>query len=189
MRLLALPLLLALAACGKTETPPAAGTPAETAASAAEDSLAPMAQPMTEADAGAEPAALSVAVNEPLPPFEDGSGIVLAARGSFQALDKDLPVSGEMYLYEAPDGSRLLRLENLQSSKDLRLDVALSRNAAPASATDALDAALIGALKGPSGNMNYLLPRGTDLSAIRAIALVEHGQPRVLAYATLARPS
>jgi len=175
---------IALSACGDKQAAPPPATP-ESAAPTVEP-LAPAPEP--EPDLAAADPALDVAVNEPLPPFEDDSGIILASKSVLRASDAALAISGDVLLYEAPDGSRLLRLENLQSPKDLRIDLALSRVAAPASAEDARTAMLIGALKGPSGSMNYLLESNVSVDGVRAFVLLEHGQPRVLASAPFVKP-
>ena len=157
-----------LAACGDPPAPPAAA-PLEPV-----KKTAPAAVPLDEMPAP-EAATPGIAVDEPLPPFEDDSGIILYAQGALRMSDSAQPVSGEVFIYEAPDGSRLLRLENVFSSKELRIDVAVQGETLR----------MIGPLKGPSGNMNYLLERGFDLSGTTSIALVESGSGRVLALAPI----
>lgn len=174
----------ALSGCGDKAPPSAPTTPA--ASAPALEPLAPVSE--SEPDTAAADPALDVAVNEPLPPFEDDSGIILASKSVLRTADAALNISGDVLLYEAPDGSRLLRLENLQSPKEVRIDLALSRVAAPASAEDARNAVLIGALKGPSGSMNYLLESSVSIDGVRAFVLLERGQPRVLASAPLSKP-
>ena len=180
------PLMLTamLLACGNKEAaPPAQATPAP-AASAPASAQAPAAEPEP---APAESVS-SVAINEPLPPFEEDSGIVLTSKSLFKVSDSSLLISGDVFLYEAPNGSRLLRLENVLAPKEILIDLAFGRVPEPKSEDDARSAVVIGALKGPSGNMNYLLEKTVDISPVRSFVLLEHGKPRVLASAPLSKP-
>lgn len=177
-----LSLALVLNACSKQQPAPepAEGTTAPTATT-------PVPATAPEAEAEAAGARQDVAIDEPLPPFEEDSGIVMASRSPLKPADASLAISGDVFLYEAPDGSRLVRLENLKTPRELRVDVALSRSANPGSA-EAAEARVIGGLKGSSGNMNYLLEGGYDLKGVQSFVLLEHGQPRVLAAAPFSKP-
>jgi hypothetical protein len=131
---------------------------------------------------------LSVAIDEPLPPFEEDSGIQLVSESRWRALDAAMPVSGAVAVYEAPDGSRLLRLENLRAPQDVRIDLALSRQPEPQSVKDLAEGLSVGPLKGPSGNMNYLLADAIDFAAVRAFVLIDRQRQAVLASAPVSKP-
>jgi hypothetical protein len=91
-------------------------------------------------------------------------------------------------VYEAPDGSRLLRLENLRAPQDVRIDLALSRQPEPQSVKDLAEGLSVGPLKGPSGNMNYLLADAIDFAAVRAFVLIDRQRQAVLASAPVSKP-
>lgn len=180
-------LALLLAACGEKPAP-VATAPAPAAKVApigpAEDDLA-----TAEAATAEQTQSQNVAVDEPLPPLEEISGIVTDSISNWSVADPEVEISGKVLLYTAPDGSRLLRLEDLRTPKDLRIDLALSNSARPASPEEARAARVVGALKGPSGNMNYLLEAGISLNGVVSFVLLENGQGRILASAPRSRPA
>lgn len=80
--------------------------------------------------------------------------------------------SGIASLVRLPDGSSVIRLEDLDVENGPDLRVYLS--AAPADGPpDALDDDFVdlGVLKGNRGNQNYAIPSGTDLSHYRSVTI------------------
>ena len=76
--------------------------------------------------------------------------------------------SGEATIYRAPDGSYLLRLENVKATNGPDLHVVSSTHPAPQSRDDVhqpgyLDLDL---LKGDVGNQNYEIPADVDVGAL-----------------------
>jgi hypothetical protein len=182
--LLALLLLVSCDRPAPTATATAAAPAAtETAAAAAPAPAAPAAfvPPEEEWTAG-------VAVDEPLPPFEDDGGIVVVLQSTWRARDAELPVSGDVIVYEAPDGSRLLRLENLRAPPGRRIDLTLSRSDGADQQAANATLATVGVLKGPSGNMNYLLDARPDFAGVRAVVLTDRETGRILAVAPAVAP-
>ena len=68
-------------------------------------------------------------------------------------------------IYDLPDGSTLLRLEDFQVTNGPDLRVILSPNANPESSSEVLEAGFIemSKLKGNMGNQSYPLPAVNDM--------------------------
>lgn len=80
--------------------------------------------------------------------------------------------SGRALLIELPDGSQVVRLEDLDTLNGPDLKVYLSD--APAGGADDRfddDYASLGPLKGNQGNQNYPVPRNVDADAFRSIVI------------------
>ncbi len=169
MRIYLLSAFVLLAACGKQEAPP----PAPKAA-------APASAPVTTEDAPA--ANPDYVVDEPLPPFDEGGG-----RPQLVAQAAVSSGGGTMFLYEAPDGTRLLRFEDLNVSATPDLEVVLTQSAAPTS-DDFAEAIRIGALKGARGNQNYLVSSKIVLKPLQSVAVISRPQGAVIAFAPLTAP-
>jgi hypothetical protein len=96
------------------------------------------------------------------------AGPVILAEGEFVGLEHDS--SGRAAILELLDGSRYLRLEELDTSNGPDLRVYLSD--APASddwyVYDDGEFVDLGALKGNMGSSNYEIPRTVDLSRFRS---------------------
>ncbi|MDQ3618857.1 MAG: DM13 domain-containing protein [Actinomycetota bacterium] len=92
------------------------------------------------------------------------------AEGVFQGLEH--PTSGTARVLDLSDGSRFLRLENLDTSNGPDLRVYLSEIPASddwyAYGERFID---LGPLKGNRGDQNYEVPAGTDLSAYRSAVI------------------
>jgi hypothetical protein len=92
---------------------------------------------------------------------------VTVARGSFQSLEHH--TTGKALLIELPDGSHILRFENLDTSNGPDLRVYLSEIPASddwhAYGERFVD---LGDLKGNLGNQNYRIPKGVDVSRYRS---------------------
>jgi hypothetical protein len=98
------------------------------------------------------------------------SGPVTLARGSFRNLEH--ATTGRALLIELPDGSHILRFENLDTSNGPDLRVYLSEIPASddwhAYGERFVD---LGDLKGNLGNQNYRIPKGVDLSKYRSAVI------------------
>lgn len=127
-------------------------------------------QPSPTTQSMSEPTAAPTA--EPtVPPTAVPAVPRLLLSGEFHAVDH--PGMGTASIYELPDGSRTLRLENFATDNGPDLFVWLS------SAPDANDAATIlnsqyvslGRLKGNQGNQNYALPADLDLADVGSVTI------------------
>ena len=112
------------------------------------------------AEAAATPDAM---VEEDMP---DMATPKVVKRGSFVDADAVHKGSGDAILYQGPDGSHLLRLENLRVTNGPDLVVYLAKHPDPKSAGDVEDGGFLslGELKGNVGNQNYPLPAGTEVA-------------------------
>jgi hypothetical protein len=80
---------------------------------------------------------------------------------------------GTAKIYQLPDGSRMIRLENFFVSINSDLEIRLSQLAAPKS-TDEVEKApfkTVAPLKATVGNMNYDVPADIDLSQYKSIVI------------------
>jgi hypothetical protein len=97
-------------------------------------------------------------------------GPVTVSSGAFSSLAHE--TSGTASVVELPDGSRYLRIEDLDTLSGPDLRVYLSE--APATGNeDALDDAFVdlGALKGNQGDQNYRIPEGLDLNDVMSVTI------------------
>ncbi|MEX2274111.1 MAG: DM13 domain-containing protein [Actinomycetota bacterium] len=108
-------------------------------------------------------------VNDDKPDDDDDepAGPVVLAQGNFRSLAHES--SGRALVVELPDGSRLLRLEDLDVSNGPDLRVYLST--APGDATEAAfgeDFVDLGGLKGNQGDQNYPIASDVDVARYRS---------------------
>jgi hypothetical protein len=99
------------------------------------------------------------------------AGPVTLARGSF--VSHEHHTTGSAVVVRLADGSRVLRLEGLDTSDGPDLHVWLS-DAATGQGWHAFDDgkyADLGKLKGNKGNQNYVLPAGLDLTAFHSVSI------------------
>ncbi len=95
------------------------------------------------------------------------TGPVTLASGSFRGLDHQ--TSGKALLIELPDGSHVLRFQNLDTSNGPDLRVYLSEIPASDDGRDYGERFVdLGPLKGNRGNQNYVIPKGVDLSKYKS---------------------
>nr|WP_249420526.1 DM13 domain-containing protein [Rhabdothermincola salaria] len=92
---------------------------------------------------------------------------VAVSFGEFTSLDH--PASGQAYLVVQPDGSRLLRIEDLDTDNGPDLRVVLSTAEVGSGSYD--DLVELGHLKGNIGNQNYEIPADLDLSSMRSVVI------------------
>jgi thiol-disulfide isomerase/thioredoxin len=109
----------------------------------------------------------------PLPaPTEAPAEPQALATGSFYQLDYE--AEGQTTLYQLPDGSRLLRFEELvlENGPDLRVYlVPIDPIAADVSLGELGNYLDLGKLKGNIGNQNYEIPTDVDLSQFKSVLI------------------
>jgi hypothetical protein len=132
----------------------------------------------TPADVPAEPPAGDPVVPPapPLPtdPYEAalveaqrlGAPVAVTA-GAFVSVDH--PTSGDAFVVVQPDGSRVLRIENLDTDNGPDLRVVLST--AEVGSGDYDELVELGRLKGNIGSQNYEIPADLDLTTIRSVVI------------------
>lgn len=125
--------------------------PSGAAGSVAPDSSVPAVPPASAAPATTSPAAPMV-----------------LARGSFASIEHD--TSGTVALIAQPDGSHVLRFEDLTTSNGPDLRVLLSPSLSPDENYEAGSIDL-GSLKGNQGNQNYEVPPGSDVAQFRSAVI------------------
>lgn len=145
------PLPGAVATASPLGTPPGTGQPTDPG------SAPPTAGPGTQSPSTPAPGAAN-------------AGTVIAT-GAFQS--QEHPTSGTASLVKLPDGSLLIRLENLASSDGPDVKVWLSELDAGGDwfkyrAGRYLD---LGLIKATHGNHNYLIPAGSDISGLDTVVL------------------
>jgi hypothetical protein len=91
-------------------------------------------------------------------------------RGAFTS--RDHPTSGTAMVISLQDGSRLLRLEDLETDNgpDLRVYLSTATATAPGSAFDD-DFVDLGALKGNIGSQNYAIGPSVDLAKFQSVVV------------------
>lgn len=98
------------------------------------------------------------------------AGPVLLVGGEFQ--DRSHPASGTVGIFELEDGSRVLRIEDLETDNGPDLYVYLSAADADAEAGEFDDEFVsLGRLKGNLGSQNYEIPADVDLSRFASIVI------------------
>ena len=93
--------------------------------------------------------------------------------GSFRDADRAHRGSGQATIFQGPDGSFLLRLENFNVTNGPDLRVLLSPHPNPDSRAEVKTSGYveIGKLKGNKGNQNYPIPDTVDVSAIESVII------------------
>lgn len=94
------------------------------------------------------------------------------ARGSFVSQEHE--TSGTARVIERPDGSRVLRLENLAGSDGPDVHVWLTDQVAGAEDWGAYDDGryvALGEIKATHGDQNYVIPADADLAGLRSVVL------------------
>jgi len=101
---------------------------------------------------------------------EEPKGPVIVAKGKFDGIEHG--TSGTALLVELPDGSAILRFEDLQTLNGPELKVYLSRPKASADPSTFDDEFVdLGDLKGNQGNQNYDIPGNVDIGRYRSAVI------------------
>ena len=104
---------------------------------------------------------------------DDQSDVARIKAGEFKDADSFHKGSGQATIYTGPDGSFLLRLENLDVTNGPALHVYLSRHEDPDNPGEVKDSGFIdlGDLKGNRGNQNYPIPSDVDITGYNSIVI------------------
>ncbi len=96
---------------------------------------------------------------------------VLLSEGDFYGVDDFHQGSGQALIYQNPDGSYFLRLENFEVTNGPQLHVILGVEANPFNHDTLGDYLDLGPLKGNIGDQNYAIPADTDLSEYGSVVI------------------
>ncbi len=109
-------------------------------------------------------------VNEAFPPAGPGTAKVLS-KGSFHSVAHDS--QGAATLYRLPDGKRVLRFTEFETSNGPALFVYLivAEDARDSDTVKGVEFINLGELKGNLGDQNYEIPDNIDLSKYRAVTI------------------
>ena len=123
--------------------------------------------------ATATPAPVPTSTPEPTPAQESEPSAVALKTGDFQDQDRVHKGKGQATIYLGPDGSHLLRLENLDVTNGPDLHVILTPNQNPKSQGDVKNTGYVdlGKLKGNRGNQNYTIPDDVDVAIQRSVVI------------------
>jgi hypothetical protein len=109
-------------------------------------------------------------LEEDMPPMDEP---VILVQGAFNEFDAVHRGEGAATIYELPDGSRVLRLEDFQVTNGPQLHVILTRGV-PTNILDREASANhldLGALKGNIGSQNYKIPSDVNLDEFQAVVI------------------
>ncbi len=143
------------------------------------------AAPSSASGAGATGSPVPMVANPP-PTGPAAATAQLLREGSFRDGDPGHNGEGRARLIRAADGGYVLRLEEFSVTNGPDLFVILSTDPSgsrgSATAGDALN---LGKLKATDGNINYLIPEGTEVSAFQSVIIYCRAFRVVFAIATL----
>ncbi len=113
--------------------------------------------------------------------------IEAVAMGSFKDADAFHRGSGTATIYRTPDGSEVLRLEDLNVTNGPALHVVLSTHPDPERSQQVKQEGFVdlGDLKGNRGNQNYPIPAGVDTSIHKSVVIYCYPFAVVFSVATL----
>jgi len=145
----------------------------EEAAAMTEEGVAMMEQAIEQAEMMAQPAATNQ--------------VEAVAMGSFKDADAFHRGSGTATIYRTPDGSEVLRLEDLNVTNGPALHVVLSTHPDPERSEQVKQEGYVdlGDLKGNRGNQNYPIPAGVDTSIHKSVVIYCYPFAVVFSVATL----
>ncbi|GAB3927029.1 DM13 domain-containing protein [Kribbella albertanoniae] len=135
----------------------------------ASPTAAPTAAPISIQPSSTKPPTVSV-----VPPKEPPATTKVLAKGSL--ISHEHGTSGQVAVLQLPDGSRVLRLENLDTSDgpDLRVwlsDAGVVPGRAGWHVFDDGRYQTLGRLKGNHGNQNYPIPASVELKNFRSVSI------------------
>ena len=118
-------------------------------------------------------AQISPEAEESAAPVPAESGPVELKSGSFRDQDSFHKGSGQARIYRGPDGSYLLRLDDLKVTNGPDLHVLLSSHPDPKGRNELKSAEYfdLGKLKGNIGNQNYPIPDEVDIAAQMSVVI------------------
>ena len=96
---------------------------------------------------------------------------VLLSEGDFYGVDDFHQGSGQALIYQNPDGSYFLRLENFEVTNGPQLHVVLGVEANPFNHDTLGNYLDLGPLKGNIGDQNYAIPDGSDLGEYGSVVI------------------
>ena len=145
---------------------------------------------MTRDEAEAEMATAAETSETTTEVMTDAMREAIALRsGQFVDIDRLHQGSGEATIYELSDGTRVLRLENLDVTNGPDLRVLLANHDEPRSRGD-VDSGSgyieLDGLKGNKGNQNYVIPDDLDISMFNSVVIYCAPFHVVFSFATLA---
>ena len=106
-------------------------------------------------------------------PPADPPAPVSLKQGAFTDADRFHKGSGQATIYQLPDGSHILRLENLDvtNGPDLRVILSPSQNPESSGEVKGQGYVELDKLKGNKGNQNYPIPAGFDVAPIQSVVI------------------
>ena len=106
-------------------------------------------------------------------PPADPPAPVSLKQGAFTDADRFHKGSGQATIYQLPDGSHVLRLENLDvtNGPDLRVILSPSQNPESSGEVKGQGYVELDKLKGNKGNQNYPIPTGFDVATIQSVVI------------------
>ncbi len=118
---------------------------------------------------------------------EAANQVEAVAMGSFKDADAFHRGSGTATIYRTPDGSEVLRLEDLNVTNGPALHVVLSTHPDPERSQQVKQEGFVdlGDLKGNRGNQNYPIPAGVDTSIHKSVVIYCYPFAVVFSVATL----
>ena len=145
----------------------------EEAVAMTEEGMAMMEEAIQQSEMAAQPAA--------------SNQVQAVAMGSFKDADAFHRGSGTATIYRTPDGSEVLRLENLDVTNGPALHVVLSTHPDPERSQQVKQEGYVdlGDLKGNRGNQNYPIPAGVDTSIHKSVVIYCYPFAVVFSVATL----
>ena len=145
----------------------------EEASTMTEEAVAMMEEAMAQSEMAAQPAA--------------ANQVQAVAMGSFKDADSFHRGSGTATIYRTPDGSEVLRLEDLNVTNGPALHVVLSTHPDPERSEQVKQEGYVdlGDLKGNRGNQNYPIPAGVDTSIHKSVVIYCYPFQVVFSVATL----
>ena len=145
----------------------------EEAAAMTEEAVAMMEEAMEQSEMAMQP--------------EAANQVQAVAMGSFKDADAFHRGSGTATIYRTPDGSEVLRLENLDVTNGPALHVVLSTHPDPERSEQVKQEGYVdlGDLKGNRGNQNYPIPAGVDTSIHKSVVIYCYPFAVVFSVATL----
>ena len=130
----------------------------------------------TDATMAVEMAQFALGPDNVVPTEEQGmpemTDPAVLVSGSFTQVDPIHGAAGKVTIYELPDKSRVLRLEDFKATNGPGLHILLTRNSAPLTPQDVgNDYIDLGPLKGNVGNQNYSVPSEVDFSQYQGVVI------------------